>query len=94
MNGQYVDRCPICGGSAGRVIPAEGHHLCQALKRLGMSTPSLGENCGACGGSGVKRRQLPAGILLPTLPTGHEIKLWFPPCEACGGKGSVSAAAG
>lgn len=82
-------RCLICGGNAGR-FPPEGHHLCQALKRLGQPTPNLGEQCGDCGGSGTTRNfgpTLPAGVALPMLPTSEEIRLWYPPCPSCKGKG-------
>jgi hypothetical protein len=80
-------KCAICGGTAGRVIPAEGHHLCQARRRRNLPTPSLGIRCEACGGSGHLKRELPAGILLPVNPSAEEIRRWFPECEACQGRG-------
>jgi len=79
-------RCPICGGNAGQVPPG-GHYLCQARKRLGQPTPSLGERCPDCKGSGTPRRAMPAGVALPMLPTGNEIRRWFPKCPTCEGKG-------
>lgn len=82
-----IDRCPICGGNAGR-IPEGGHYLCQARKRHGQPTPSLGERCTLCGGSGMQRRNL-TGAILPMIPSGESIRRWFPPCEACHGKGYV-----
>jgi hypothetical protein len=81
-----TERCPLCGGNSG-TIPEAGHHLCQALHARGLPTPSLGERCECCNGTGNERRSLPRGILLPLNPTPKQIRLWFPACKACDGKG-------
>ncbi len=88
-----IERCPLCGGNAGRFIPEGGHELCKALAARGLPTPSLGEKCQACGGSGNQRRDMPRGVLLPMMPSGREIRLWFPACETCKGTGAVQGGA-
>lgn len=84
---ELVDKCPICGGNAGR-IPPGGHYLCQARRRLSLPTPSLGTRCERCRGSGNLKRPMPAGVYLPINPSPKALRLWYPDCPDCGGKGS------
>jgi hypothetical protein len=84
----FVERCPICGGTAGNQIPAEGHYLCQELVKLGLPTPSLGYKCPDCKGSGREIRDI-SGVLLPLNPTGRALELWFPKCQKCNGTGTL-----
>jgi len=79
--------CPICGGSAGR-FPPEGHHLCQARRDRGLLTPSLGNRCRGCDGTGFSQAaKLREGIYLPLNPTAAELAARFPKCLRCGGTG-------
>lgn len=79
--------CQICGGNAGRLNTNNAHNLCEARKNAGLATPSLGDRCRQCNGSGIK-------------PTANGLMLGFDlgpqkiakameaiKCETCEGKG-------
>ena len=88
MTTKIIDRCPICGGNAGR-IPEGGHYLCQERAKRGLPTPNLGERCTHCRGTG-RISRVPLHAILPMLPSGREIEMWFPPCPACAGTGYIN----
>ena len=87
-----MNRCVICGGSAGRLSHGESHNLCVELKKLGLPTPSLGEACSTCGGRGhVATKDLGCAIFLDAGPAAirRAIEAVFPACKTCGGTGTV-----
>ena len=85
------DRCEVCGGNAGRLSNGR-HELCAARQARGLATPSLGDRCAECAGSGHLPRPQ-TGLMLP-LDLGPRrirdaIEAWAPTCSACGGTGHV-----
>lgn len=82
MNG-----CAICGGTAGSFNPAtHAHYLCEARKTIGAPTPSLGNRCPSCNGTGI-RAGFKGGVML-SLEEGparikRSIEAQFPPCPDC-----------
>ena len=83
-------KCCICGGTAGRIIPEEGHYLCQELKKRGLPTPSLGETCPVCNGTGsLGKGGVPLFFDMGPAAIRRSIDAQFPPCLKCGGKGYV-----
>ena len=82
--------CSICGGTAGQLPPSGAHHLCEARKKLGVPTPSLGDKCPTCGGAGhTTKVKTGVGVALPADLSQKEMDRLFPKCETCGGTGAV-----
>ena len=85
-------QCRLCGGTAGRFIDG-AHALCTALAKEGMPTPSLGDRCPTCRGSGVTGQ---GGVMLSfelgPAAIAKSIAAQFPSCRTCGGSG-ISARA-
>ena len=81
--------CSICGGSAGQLLNG-AHCLCTARQVHGMATPSLGDKCPRCNGSGtLGRGGVMLGFDLGPAAIARSIKAQFPPCQECGGKGNI-----
>jgi len=88
------ETCKYCGGSAGSFNPTGSHYLCEARAASGGPTPSLGNRCPTCNGSGV-RPGFKGGVML-SLDEGpariaRSIAAQFPPCQTCSGSGTVNA---
>ncbi len=81
---EYI-RCRLCNGNAGSLSPDGAHYLCEALKAQGMPTPSLGDFCNRCNGTGRHGRR----DTVLYNPRQSEIDAAFPPCGNCGGTGAV-----
>jgi len=83
--------CNICGGWA-RKLPEHGaHNLCLERQKRGLATPSLGDMCDECGGSG--HRGEGGGVMLsfdlgPAV-IARSIDAQFPVCPKCEGRGFI-----
>jgi len=80
-------RCTLCGGNAGQLIEG-AHALCFARAGHGLPTPSLGERCALCHGSGTTGRggvMLDLGLGPATIA--RSLAAQFPPCPVCDGRG-------
>lgn len=77
--------CSVCGGTAGDGRQA-AHALCIVRRDRGMVTPSLGDACPCCKGSGCHPRSA-AGPINPNQDT---VERWAPACQTCKGSGAVN----
>jgi len=81
--------CALCGGTAGQLFDG-AHVLCRALADHGVPTPSLGNRCKECNGSGTRGR---GGVMLDfglgPAAIKRSIDAQFPPCATCAGTGKV-----
>lgn len=78
--------CKHCGGTAGTFSPEGSHYLCQERAKHGLATPSLGNRCPTCNGSGVKpgfKGGVMLGFDLGPAAIARSIKAQFPPCPDC-----------
>lgn len=89
--------CIHCGGTAGSAtVPdperagayLQMHALCWARHRAGRPTPSLGNQCPCCKGSGCHPRS-PCG---PINPNQDAVERWAPACVTCKGSGAIDIA--
>ena len=83
--------CSLCGGTAGRKLDG-AHALCTELAKLGRPTPSLGDRCDACHGSGHKPLTAAGPMLdfnLGPAKIARAINAWANPCPACHGTGTI-----
>jgi hypothetical protein len=82
--------CKLCGGTAGQLNERGEHNLCTARAARGLATPSLGNCCEACHGSGTQGR---GGVMLSfdcgPATIARSIQAQFPPCPNCKGSGRV-----
>lgn len=78
--------CVHCGGTAGTLVDG-AHALCKVRKEFGLATPSLGDRCQCCSGTG----RHPRGAVGPTNPNQDAIERWAPACVTCAGSGTVRA---
>lgn len=81
--------CNLCGGTAAmgqlRALGFHSHLLCTALMKLGMPTPSLGDECPECHGAGCHPRSQ-FGLIDPSQ---RALDAWAPKCTQCAGTGVV-----
>lgn len=81
-------RCRTCGGARSmRQHYAQGlqeHNVCRELERLGLPTPSLGDDCAACNGHG----RIPRSPVGPMNPSQRALDAWAPICGRCHGDGT------
>lgn len=81
--------CNLCGGTAGQLLDG-AHCLCTARAALSQPTPSLGDRCPACNGSGTTGR---GGVFLDfslgPQRIARSIAAQFPPCQQCAGTGTT-----
>ena len=97
MKGRFSpdNRCSICNGSVGSGSEEHNAHwLCVENQKRGLATPSMGEACPDCSGSGHKcANDKGAGpmLFLDVGPAAikRSIEAVFPPCTSCDGTGSV-----
>ena len=83
--------CNICGGWARRLPTHGAHEMCLARRRLGLPTPSLGDqgpDCGGRGSSGTGGVML--DLCLGPASIARAIVAQFPPCGLCGGTGAIN----
>ena len=83
--------CRHCGGTAGNAtVPGEpeSHAVCHYKALAGLPTPSLGDICPCCEGSGCHPRSATG----PINPTQDQIERWAPACMKCKGSGSINVA--
>lgn len=83
--------CKFCGGTAGRLLNG-AHCLCTARAAAGVATPSLGDRCQTCNGSGATGK---GGVFLdltlgPAM-IARSLTAQFPPCKQCSGTGVINA---
>ncbi|HEY4395971.1 MAG TPA: hypothetical protein VGP64_18030 [Polyangia bacterium] len=78
-------RCGLCGGNAGKLVAGRAHVLCSALAMRGMPTPSLGDACSCCNGTGGH----PRSAVGPVDPNQDQVERWCPGCTTCGATGAV-----
>ena len=81
--------CTLCNGSAGSFNADGDHNLCAVLAKHGMPTPSLGDRCAPCNGSGTTGKG-PGPFLdlrMGDRAIARSIAATFPPCEDCRGTG-------
>lgn len=92
MTTETSKTCRICGGWA-RTLPDSGaHNLCIELQKRGLPTPSLGDRCDRCDGSGHLGRKGAGAMLgfdLGPAKISQAIAATFPTCPACRGSGIV-----
>ena len=84
-----TERCPICGGDAGR-FPPEGHYLCQEMVKLGLPAPPPIKRCVRCNGTGhVGTAKAGPMLFLDLGPAAirRSIEAVYPVCPECNGKG-------
>ncbi len=79
--------CRLCGGTAGDSRQTS-HALCVARREMGEPTPSLGDACPCCGGSGSH----PRSNVGPSNPTQDNLERWAPACVTCNASGAVRVA--
>ena len=84
-----MEHCSLCGGSAGRLLNG-AHCLCAARAAHGQPTPSLGDRCPNCHGSGTLGK---GGVMLdfahgPAV-IARSLRAQFPPCQHCAGTGTI-----
>lgn len=82
-----LPRCRHCGGNAGCFFDG-GHALCNARAKRGGPTPSLGDRCSCCKGTGGH----PRSAVGPINPNQDTIERWCPGCTTCRATGVVGAA--
>jgi len=77
--------CRICGGTAGDDRQV-AHSLCMTRVDLGEPTPSLGNACPCCGGSGNH-----PNAELASINGGQDAieRHWAPACRTCSGSGAI-----
>lgn len=77
-------KCQYCGGTAGIITPEVPYHfLCEARAGHGLPTPSLGDQCPDCGGSGVT--PITPMVYMANVSTMPKPKT----CHTCKGKGCI-----
>ncbi len=74
--------CKLCGGTSGAHFDG-AHALCAARAKHGRPTPTLGDACACCNGSGCH----PRSAVGPINPNQDAIDRWAPACVTCQGSG-------
>ncbi len=81
-----MTNCVICGGWARQLPPHGAHNLCVARRNLGQPTPSLGEKCTTCNGTGHLGTAQSTALLdfrLGPAAISRAIAAVFPTCPDC-----------
>jgi len=90
-----LESCKHCGGTAGTLFSGS-HAICRRRAKRGKPTPSFGDLCPDCNGTGYASKQRPdwSGVCIPAelgpIATKRAIDALFPRCPTCKGARAVN----